>query len=426
MILTLGEKLGAGSFGSVYKCINENGKVMAVKCIKADKTGISSLLECSIMSTIDHPNLNRATYIYSKSSTLYIVQDLAMGDLSTIHMKKGHGARDFSTLKDLSTLRYWFYSLLRGLSYLHKQSIIHGDIKAHNCLLYENGSLRLSDFTLSVKKWGPSNYDHKVCTITHRPLECHLGEEWTYSLDIWSLGCTFYEIAYGTLLFPIQEGKGDDLRSKYINCILDWYERYESNMIRSEIFEFKSSECDRKGFGIFEFKSSKHDATRSRIDQLRSQNRTESYLSYELVEFEGYETLNNLLFRMLHPDKTMRPSTEDLLSHPFFSILDDQGPMDIEPPLKIRTQRKTKEMIMIEKLSEGDSLVADLSLSLYSKLRSSPSLERIDSNLKAFTLIWMATKIIHRTTPKIPSNMAIHSIMSTERLICSVLSYKLC
>ena len=45
-------------------------------------------------------------------------------------------------------------------------------------------------------------------------------------LDIWSLGCTFYEIMYGEHLFPYQGNLGsfkkDHLMERCVNCLLDW------------------------------------------------------------------------------------------------------------------------------------------------------------------------------------------------------------
>ena len=66
------QKLGEGSYGSVFKCSDENGNAYAVKCIKMNDTGIPNILENSIMMTIFHPHLNTAFQIHIDANKLYI------------------------------------------------------------------------------------------------------------------------------------------------------------------------------------------------------------------------------------------------------------------------------------------------------------------------------------------------------------------
>jgi hypothetical protein len=63
-----------------------------------------------------------------------------------------------------------------------------------------------------------------ICTTTHRPLEAWNTEKWGKEVDIWALGCTIFELIYGYLLFPLQEGKTNNIiEKKYKNAIYDWY-----------------------------------------------------------------------------------------------------------------------------------------------------------------------------------------------------------
>ena len=219
------EKLGEGSYGSVYRCCNENGNCFAVKCIKSNDTGIPNILETSIMKTIFHPNLNTAVHIHTSPSETHIFQKLAKTDLSR-YTRKNKKNISFSTLKR------WSFEIVQGLACLHRQNIVHADIKASNVLLFEDKSVKLGDFTLSVlvkdsyssisknqHSFSANNtqprkkFTHKVCTYSHRPPECWFDQGWSYPLDIWSLGCTLFEIAYGKLLFPSQ-GKITNKESK--------------------------------------------------------------------------------------------------------------------------------------------------------------------------------------------------------------------
>src|SRR5579863_7364153 len=123
------DRLGKGSYGSVHKCIDSSGKQLAVKCIKCDISGVPSLLECSIMSSIYHPNLAYADIIDIKDENLYIIQSLAVSDLS-----KATRGKQLS----IDLIRKWCFQIAQALYCLHHNRIIHGDVKASNILLFED------------------------------------------------------------------------------------------------------------------------------------------------------------------------------------------------------------------------------------------------------------------------------------------------
>jgi serine/threonine protein kinase len=221
----LKQDLGKGSYGDVLMGKNEYGKKLAIKCCKFDQTGIPNILEASIMKSIQHPNINHAIEIICSSSILYIIQDLAVTDLHqyTSLYKQNHSC-------SIDELNYIFSCLLQAVSILHHQNIIHCDIKASNVLMFHDNTIKLADFSLACVK-SDELYNHTVCTSTHRSLECFLKQGFNESLDIWSLGCTFYEIAYQEFLFPNQNvDKINNTRKtiknllnyKSINAIIDW------------------------------------------------------------------------------------------------------------------------------------------------------------------------------------------------------------
>src|SRR5579871_5268082 len=189
------DKLGKGAYGSVHRCIDSSGNSLAAKCIKCDFYGIPNLFECSIMSTIYHPHLSYADIIDVKDENLYIIQSLAVSDLS----KATRGKR-YPT----DQVRKWCFQIAQALYCLHHNKIIHGDVKAANVLLSANDDVKLIDFTLSSYKWDSSRFSHRIGTNTHNSPEVISGQSWDFPTDIWSLGCTFFEIAYGQLLFQNQ------------------------------------------------------------------------------------------------------------------------------------------------------------------------------------------------------------------------------
>lgn len=217
------EKLiGSGTFGEIYTITDIKNNKLAVKCCKIDSSRTLNLLELSIMSTYIHPNINRSLFVKIMSDCVYIVQNLAICDLFTYSRLKNKNAPP-----DLELLKHWSFSIAQGVNVLHKEDIIHGDIKATNILMFSDRTIKLADFGFSIKKPEKDSYfSHIICTSTHRPIESLVkNRKWNESLDIWSLGCTFYEIAYGEYLFPRQETDKKIPRQstdKMINAILDW------------------------------------------------------------------------------------------------------------------------------------------------------------------------------------------------------------
>ena len=125
-----------------------------------------------------------------------------------------------------------FYQLLKGLSYCHAKSVLHRDLKPQNLLIHE-GVLKLADFglarsakfqnTKSTFEWTlrmlisliysravglpVRQYSNEVVTLWYRPPDVLLGARvYTFTVDSWSAGCIFAEIANsGTPLFPGQD-----------------------------------------------------------------------------------------------------------------------------------------------------------------------------------------------------------------------------
>ncbi|KIP07762.1 hypothetical protein PHLGIDRAFT_60252, partial [Phlebiopsis gigantea 11061_1 CR5-6] len=94
-----------------------------------------------------------------------------------------------------------------GLQYLHDQSIVHGDLKATNILIDENGAACLSDFGLSRIKLqtttiiNPSSQPQKGTARWMAPEQLQ-GSSASRSSDIYSFAMTIYETFTGRPPFP--------------------------------------------------------------------------------------------------------------------------------------------------------------------------------------------------------------------------------
>jgi serine/threonine protein kinase len=393
--------LGHGSYGDVYLAYDENKKQLAVKCCNLEASGIPNILEASIMSSISHPYLNRALRIQASDKKLYIIQELAVTDLAQ------YTRRDKKNYKpSLQELQKWCYSLCHAVFALHNENIIHADIKANNVLLYADGTVKLTDYTLATKKWSPGDkFTHNVCTCTHRPLECYLRQSWDESLDIWALGCTLYEIAYGELLFPYQgsiesivsnatKGKKDAkirLRNRTMNVLIDWAKRGPNSSV------------DNTTLG----------ATQYQID----------YIPYVFCE-EFYKPemgmFNNLLLRMLHTNPSRRPSINEILTHPFFISCIPPMYLSIRRPMnQITIEEQARVSRHIQRCT-NDTTAQSLAMNIYCRCNDLV----LDEKVKAMVATWIAAKIIIGYPPNI-QELPTYQILGAERDICHNLLFRL-
>ena len=383
------EPLGKGSYGSVYRCMNDRGAILAIKCIKTSKdTGIQSLVEICIMSSLKHPHLNSALYVNISDDMMYIAQELAISDLQK--WTKGKCATD-------DTLLSWTKSLVLAVDHLHKNHMVHGDIKSSNVLLFPNGTIRLCDFTLSILLKRKS-YDHRVCTCTHRPLEVWLGHSWDTSIDMWALGCTLYEIGFGSLLIPNQEKEPNDTESgtvkdRFINSLLYW---------------------GRHG-------PVEHDMTY--LDDIKREEYCQlEYRKFSLSEkFDRDKLVCKIILSLLHLDSTKRATVRDVMKD---LDLDDpsgeNGHTEFQPIQKKHTKSSQDPTLMnyLSSRTSDDTLISSC-LSIYHEARD--IFGKKETKLEACLLI--ASKLAY--IPYQMNNKNVAETLKMETLICSTLSFHL-
>jgi len=93
--------------------------------------------------------------------------------------------------------------LLKGIQYLHDNKVLHRDLKPANILISDQGILKIADFGLSRSfAINTKNYINEVVTLYYRSPDVLLGNRnYLTSIDIWSIGCIFAEMAIGKPLF---------------------------------------------------------------------------------------------------------------------------------------------------------------------------------------------------------------------------------
>ncbi|CCF57938.1 hypothetical protein KAFR_0D02900 [Kazachstania africana CBS 2517] len=199
-------QVGEGTYGKVYKAKNNNSnELVALKKLRLnnEREGfpITSIREIKLLQSFNHDNVSTIREIMVENSkVVYMIFEYADNDLSGLLLNKSIEISD-------SQKKHIFRQLLSGLNYLHKNNVIHRDIKGSNILVNNKGNLKITDFGLarkipSISKNDQNDYTNRVITLWYRPPELLLGTtNYSYEVDMWGCGCLLMELYNSTAIF---------------------------------------------------------------------------------------------------------------------------------------------------------------------------------------------------------------------------------
>jgi len=197
------EKIGEGTYGTVFKAKNrQTQEIVALKRYRLDTEdeGIpsSALREICLMKELKHTNIVRLQDVLHSDRRLTLVFEYVDQDL--YHYLESHK----NTGVNPNKVKRFMYQLLKGLAFCHAQNVLHRDLKPQNLLINANGELKLGDFGLARVFSVPLQcYSNEVVTLWYRPPDVLLGNKrYTTSIDVWSAGCIFAEMATCSPLLP--------------------------------------------------------------------------------------------------------------------------------------------------------------------------------------------------------------------------------
>lgn len=203
----------------------------------------------------------------------------------------------YPTLTDYD-IRYYIMELLKALQFAHANGVMHRDVKPHNVMIdHTTRTLRLIDWGLAEFYHPDQEYNVRVASRYFKGPELLVDlQDYDYSLDIWSLGCTFAGMIFRKEPFFHGHDNADQLvriakvlGTDALHAYVQKYGLYLDNHVQSLLGVFP-----KKDWSSFITPENKHIATADALD---------------------------LLDRMLRYDHQERLTAAECMAHPYFQVL---------------------------------------------------------------------------------------------------------
>lgn len=228
--------LGRGVFSSVVKAVNEkSNKEVAVKLIrnnetmyKAGQKEIMILKKLNDQDPQDKRHIVRMLDQFEHRNHLCIVFESMGPNLREIIRRFG---KDVGL--NLKAVRTYATHLFLGLSHMKKCNIIHADLKPDNILVNNSFNvLKICDLG-SASTTEENEITPYLVSRYYRAPEIILGCPYGTPIDVWSAGCTLYELYTGKILFP---GKDNN---HMLLMFMEVRGKFSNKMIRKGQFSSK-------------------------------------------------------------------------------------------------------------------------------------------------------------------------------------------
>ncbi|NWV49122.1 M3K19 kinase, partial [Daphoenositta chrysoptera] len=205
ILWTRGEVLGKGAYGTVYCGLTSQGQLIAVKQVVLDSSDQLTTEkeyqkfheEVDLLKTLKHVNI--VTYLGTclEDNILSIFMEFVPGGSISSILNR------FGPLPEVVLCKYT-KQILQGVAYLHDNCVVHRDIKGNNVMLMPNGVIKLIDFGCARRlAWASlSGTRSELLRSVHGTpywMAPEVINESGYGRksDIWSVGCTVFEMATG-------------------------------------------------------------------------------------------------------------------------------------------------------------------------------------------------------------------------------------
>ncbi|KAJ8277006.1 hypothetical protein GJAV_G00070360 [Gymnothorax javanicus] len=309
---------GQGVFSNVIRArdIARANQEVAVKIIRNNelmqKTGLKELEFLKRLNDADPDDkfhcLRLFRHFYHKQHLCLVFEPLSM-NLREVLKKYG---KDVGL--HIKAVRSYSQQLFLALKLLKRCNILHADIKPDNILVNESKTiLKLCDFG-SASHIADCDITPYLVSRFYRAPEIIIGKPYDYGIDMWSVGCTLYELYTGKILLS---GKTNN---HMLKLAMDVKGKMPNKMIRKGIFKDQHFDQNLNFLYIEVDKVTE----REKVTVMSTINPTKDLLA-DMVGFQRLpedqrkkvNQLKDLLDQILMLDPAKRISINQALQHPF-------------------------------------------------------------------------------------------------------------
>ncbi|XP_041101098.1 serine/threonine-protein kinase PRP4 homolog [Polyodon spathula] len=309
---------GQGVFSNVVRArdMARASQEVAVKIIRNNelmqKTGLKELEFLKKLNDADPDDkfhcLRLFRHFYHKQHLCLVFEPLSM-NLREVLKKYG---KDVGL--HIKAVRSYSQQLFLALKLLKRCNILHADIKPDNILVNESKTiLKLCDFG-SASHVADNDITPYLVSRFYRAPEIIIGKPYDYALDMWSVGCTLYELYTGKILFP---GKTNN---HMVKLAMDLKGKMPNKMIRKGLFKDQHFDQNLNFLYIEVDKVTE----REKVTVMSTINPTKDLLAdlvgcQRLPEDQRKKVIQvkDLLDQILMLDPAKRISINQALQHPF-------------------------------------------------------------------------------------------------------------
>jgi len=195
-------ELGRGAMGIVYQAFDlVVERHVALKTIRFDTPGHLEFLdllrrEARSVGQFEHPNIITLYDAGEFNGAFYMVMQLVQGDT----LRQRMNAQRWYKLPQVIDI---FRQILSGLGYAHERGVVHRDIKPSNIMINSEGVVKVADFGIAKVISSEASLPGLVLgTPSYMSPEQVLSRPVDARSDLFSVGCTLYEVLTGEKAFP--------------------------------------------------------------------------------------------------------------------------------------------------------------------------------------------------------------------------------